>query len=308
MNKNGTLDGYGLDTTDGTFGTLNSFTPQTIPANDRRRGSGGGARASLCMPCFRRAQQIYGWSIGNTGSLTPLSGFPVSAPLTGITEFGYNQQVVITNPAGTLLFISEFANQAILVYQIGSDGTLTAAPGSPFSTATAGLQPQNMAMDGLGKYLYVSEDSANHVGSAIVGYSVSSAGVLSQIPGTWGNSIPIWQMVGDPSGLYMIGITGKTNFLFGSDDQNLYVYNINQSTGALSAAPGSPLATTVRTLQHRHAAKSSGGEFVYSFSINDSGLGDNPIEGFSLERQHRGADGGDGLALQRADRLAVGTV
>jgi 6-phosphogluconolactonase len=140
-----------------------------------------------------------------------------------------------------------------------------------------------MAMDGQGRYLYVAEDSGDHSGAFIAGYSVSTTGVLTAIPNsfTWGN-IPIWELQGEPSGNYMIGISGKTTQYFGSDDDNIYVYAVNSSTGALSAVTGSPFATKYAPFNIAVQPSSTNGEFVYSFSIADSGSGDNPIEGFQL--------------------------
>src|SRR5450631_1464981 len=233
VDQNGALDGYGLDPTLPSFGTISSFTPPTLPVN------AGGAGVVVAQNQFVYAifpeagiQELFGWSKDKNGNLTQLSGFPISLlSLNSITQFTYNQQVLITNPAGTLLFISETADRQILVYQIASDGSLTLAPGSPVSTVSASLTPQNMAMDGNGKFLYVMQDSIDHSGQFVVGYSVTSTGVLTQIPGNWGNSIPIWEMVGDPDGLFMIGITGKVQFLFGSSDKNLYIYKIDQTSG-----------------------------------------------------------------------------
>jgi 6-phosphogluconolactonase (cycloisomerase 2 family) len=280
VDGNGAMDGYALSTTGGTFGPVSTFKAPVIPAN-----SGGVgvvvAQGKFLYAVFEDLQQIYGWSIDSSGNLTALSGFPVSVPLSGITAFTYNQQVVITNPAGTLLFISEFSNEAILVYQISSTGTLTAAAGSPFSTLPASLEPQNMAMDGQGRFLYVAEDSGSHSGSFVVGYSVSSSGVLTEIPGSPFN-VPLWEMQGDPSGKYLLGISGKVQFLFGSDDKSLYVYNIDQTTGALSAVGGSPFATVYAPFNIAVQPTSSNGEFVYSFSINDSDTGANPIEAYQL--------------------------
>ena len=73
-------------------------------------------------------QQIYGFSISSTGTLTALNGFPIPlSAIGGIPADGFAQNSVITNPAGTLLFISSATDEQIAVYQIGSDGSLTAA-------------------------------------------------------------------------------------------------------------------------------------------------------------------------------------
>jgi 6-phosphogluconolactonase len=137
-------------------------------------------------------------------------------------------------------------------------------------------------MDAQGRFLYVTEDSDDHSGSFVVGYSVSSAGALTQIPGTWGNSIPLWEMQGDPSGKYMVGISGKVQYLYGSDDKHIYVYSIDQTTGVLSEVNGSPFATVYPPFNIAMQPNSTNGEFVYSFSVNDADTGTNPIEAYRL--------------------------
>ncbi len=280
VDEGGSMDGYALNTTAGTFGPVSTYTAPVIAPNTGGVGVVV-AQGKYLYAVLQDTQQIYGWSIDSSGNLTALSGFPVSAPISGIAPAAYNQQVVITNPAGTLMFISEFSNEQILVYQISSTGALTAAAGSPFSTLSATLEPQNMAMDAQGRFLYVTEDSGDHSGSFVVGYKVSSAGLLTEITGS-PFQIPIWEMQGDPSGKYMIGISGKVQFLYGSDDRSLYVYNIDQTTGALSAVAGSPFATVYSPFNIAVQPKSTNGEFVYSFSINDGNTSTNPIEAYQL--------------------------
>lgn len=286
VDQNGSMDGYALNVTAKTFGTVSTYTPPVMPAN---KGGVGVvvAQGKYLYAVMNDLQKIFGWSIGTNGSLTALSGFPLSVPsLSGISGFSYNQQVVITNPAGTLMFVAEATNEQILVFQISSSGALTAVSGSPFSTAAASLAPQNMGMDGLGRFLYVSHASDTHSGTTVVGYSVSSTGsnvgALTLIPGSPFN-IPLWQMEGDPSGNYLIGISGKTQSIYGSNDKNLYVYSIDQTTGVLTAAPGSPMATVYAPFNIAIQPKSVNGEFIYSFSLNDAGTGTNPIEAYKLD-------------------------
>lgn len=284
VDQNGTMDGYAFSSSAATFAPISGYTAPAIAENTGGVGVVV-AQGKYLYAVIEDTQQIFGFQIGSNGSLTALSGFPVSiSGLTGIASVNYNQQVVITNPAGTLLFIDQFIPEQIFVYQISSTGALTAAPGSPFSTLGQTLEPQNMAMDGQGKYLYVAEDSGDHSGAFIAGYSVSSTGVLTAIPNsyTWGN-IPIWEMQGEPSGKYMIGISGKTASIYGSDDDNIYVYAIDSPSGALSPVAGSPFATKYAPFNIAVQPTSTNGEFVYSFSITDSGSGANPIEGFQLD-------------------------
>jgi 6-phosphogluconolactonase len=286
VDQNGTMDGYAFSAKASTIGAISNYTAPTIPPN----GGGVGvvvAQGKYLYAVIEETEQIFGWQISASGSLTALTGFPVTiSGLTGIAAEPYNQQVVITNPAGTLLFIDQFIPEQIFVYQISSSGALTLAPGSPFSTLSQTLEPQNMAMDGQGRYLYVSEDSGDHSGAFVVGYSVSSTGGLTVIPNytTWGN-IPIWQMQGEPSGQYMLGITGETTYFYGSDDPHIHIYSIDQTTGVLSEAAGSPVTTTYAPFNlavQPEAATSGSPETVYSFSVNDDFTGANPVEAFQL--------------------------
>ena len=275
----GTMDGYTLDTTANTFGFSTNYTAPAIPASD----IGAGVvvvQNKFLYAVFPISGQIYGWSIDSSGDLTSLFT-PIQGSL-AIGEADYNQQTVITNPAGTLLFISAAGANQILVYQIDSStGALTPATGSPHSTLDLTLEPQNLGMDGLGRYLYVSEDSGDHAGSFIGAYSVSSTGTLTPI-GTF--QVPLWQMQGDPTGDYLIGISGKTDSIYGSDDYNIYVYNINQSTGAITAATGSPVVTSPQYAPFNIAVQpiATNGALIYSFSVDDLGEGDNPVLGYQL--------------------------
>ena len=277
VNQAGTVDSYVLNTNANTLASTGVIGP-SIPAN----GGGVGmvvAQGQYLYVVLQLVQQIYGYSISSSGALTALNNFPISlSAIGGIPANGFVQNSVITNPAGTLLFISSAIDEQIAVYQIGSDGSLTVVNGSPF--AIPGFQPQNLAMDGLGRFLYASENSSTHAGTAAVAFSVgtgTNAGVLTLV-GTY--SAPIFAMGGDPSGNFLIGISGDTVSQGYTDDDNLYVYSINQTTGALTV-PGTKFATTYAPYNIAMQPTATNGEFVYSFSLNASGAA-NPVEAYQI--------------------------
>lgn len=277
VDQAGTVDSYALNTGASTLAST-GVTGPSIPAN----GGGVGmvvAQGQYLYVVLQVVQQIYGYSISASGTLTALTGFPISlSAIGGIPANSYAQDAVITNPAGTLLFISSATDEQIAVFQIGSDGSLTAAPGSPF--AIPGFEPQNLAMDGLGRYLYASQNSSNHAGTAAVAFSVgtgTTAGALTLV-GTY--SAPIFAMRGEPSGNFLIGISGETVSQGLPDDDNLYVYTINQTTGALTV-PGTKYTTTYAPYNIAMQPNATNGEFVYSFSLNSSGTA-NPVEAFQI--------------------------
>jgi 6-phosphogluconolactonase len=285
VDQGGTVDGYSLSDSAATFTSISDFNAPAITESDFGVGMVV-AQGKFVYAALPLDDQLYGWSVDSTGALTPLSGFPITVTPTmvgNVSTFQYNQQVLTTNPAGNLLFLSEAGDQGILVYTIDStSGALTSVLGSPFSTQSANLLPQNMAMDGLGKFLYVTAGSDDHTGTTVAAYSVASSGALTLLSGSTGFSLPIWEFQGEPSGKYMIGISGKTAFLNGSDDKSIHVYSINQSTGVLTDVAGSPFTTTYAPFNIAVSPVSTNGTFVYSFSVNDSNTGINPIEGYQL--------------------------
>lgn len=280
----GTIDGFTLNTSGSTFQATASYTAPVIPQNDGGIGMVV-AQKQFLYTGFSSADQIYGWTIDSTGNLTAATGSPYSAPfLSSIGgEIGMNN--IVVNPAGTLMFISVSLTNRIYAYQIGSGGALTAVTGSPFSVP---FPPLNLAIDGLGKYLYaVNGDASSHTGSQVaafvIGTSTSSPGALTAVPGS-PFAYPMWQVQGEPTGQFLIGTSGKTVYYSGTDDDHLYVYSITQSgstAGAITPVSNSPF-TTIYAPFSIAVSPNSGGNQVYSFGFNDTATGFNSAEGFQI--------------------------
>ena len=285
IDQNGTLDGYELNTTAATFAAISGYTAPVIPTTDPGAGVVV-AQQQFLYAVFPVAEQIFGWSIdASTGALTAVSGSPYSASFLGFVGIsGFNQLSVITNPTGTLLFIADPGNGEIWDYQIGSAGALTLVAGSPFAAAPSS-PPWNMTTDGLGKYLYTTDVDGTHEGLSIAAYTIGSSGTLTPVTGS-PFPFPMWAVQGEPSGNYLIGTSGQTIAAgAGTDDKNLYVFNIQQSgatAGAISTAANSPFATINAPFNLAVQPNSANGEFVYSFSVNDTGLTYNQVEGYGI--------------------------
>lgn len=281
--NNGTIDGYTLNTSASTFGPTPTYTAPATPLND----SGVGmvvAQSKYLYTGFSSTETIYGWSIGADGTLAALSQNPLSATFMPFVPVGFGTQSIIANPAGTLLFFSAEETGAgsggpqVYVFQIGSDGTLTAAPGSPFPVPFTG----NLATDGLGKYLYITDSFAGtHTASPeIAGYGIASTGALTIVPNSpfTGGSFNMWQVQGEPTGKFMIGTTGQSVAINGVDNDALYVFSIG-TTGALTGPASvvtefSPLSIAVQS--------DANGSLVYTFGLTDDRSAFNSVEGYSL--------------------------
>jgi 6-phosphogluconolactonase (cycloisomerase 2 family) len=282
VNQNGAIGGYALNPTAGTFQLIPGFVGPPIPTNDLGVGMVV-VNKQFLYTLFENGTDdgIYGWSINSkTGALTALGGFPMLLTLNlPMATFDYN---VTTDPAGKYLFIADSGLNQILVYSIdGTTGALTAV-GTPVSTVP--IEPGNLTTDGLGRFLYVCDATTHSGAPEFAGYAIGSNGALTLIPGSpfQFSGAPVWQLQGDASGKYLVGTSGNTKSVSGFDDFHLYVFSINQTTGAVTQVSGSPVSTTFSPFTIAMQPPSSGGEFVYSFSINDTATGFNGIEAYQL--------------------------
>lgn len=275
---NGTIDGYDLSNSNTSFLPLSGYNAPPIPPSDPGAGMVV-VNKQFIYAIFELTGELAGWSINSsTGALTALSGFPIAVSFN--LPIAPGQFQMTTDPGGNYLFVSDSGDTEIFVYSINSStGALTPAVGSPFDVPS--IEPGNITTDGLGRFLYVSLDSA-HAGGSFEAFSIGSGGVLTFIPGSFVSTTGAWQLQGDASGKYLIGTSGNSLSVSGADDLHLYVFSINQSSGIASPAAGSPVSTLFSPFTIAMQPASSNGEFVYSFGPNDTDTAYNGIEGFQL--------------------------
>jgi hypothetical protein len=278
----GTIDGFTLDTTANTFQATPSYTAPAIPQNNGGVGMVV-AQKQFLYAGFGTVGQIFGWTISSTGSLTAIAGSPFPASFLGNFGVGVGEANMITNPAGTMLFVSDTLQSQIFVFQIGSGGVLT--PATPASvTIPLGFQPMNLGTDGAGKYLYaVNGTFSTHTGSEVAAFVIGSTGTLTPVPGS-PFAFPMWLVKGEPTGQFLIGTSGNTESKSGIDDLHLYVFSIAQSgasAGAITPVSGSPFPTVFSPFSIAVQSNTSG-NLLYSFSINDQANGFNAAEGYTI--------------------------
>jgi hypothetical protein len=272
VNKAGTLDGYTLTSgSSPTFGPTSGYSAPTIPTNTEGSGMVV-AQSKYLYTAFPGTGQIYGWTISTGGGLSAISGSPFLAPfLVGEPQGGLWS--MITNPAGTLIFMVDTSGMSVHVFQVGSSGSLAEISGSPFAVP---FFPGNLGTDGLGKYLYVTQNTNP---AEMAAFAIGSSGSLTAVAGS-PFSYPMQQVQGDASGKYLVGVQ-SSNYGF----SNIYVFNIAQSgsnAGAISAVSGSPFAAVSVPTSFAIQPNSSG-TLIYAFGINAAHTAYNPIEGFQLD-------------------------
>jgi 6-phosphogluconolactonase (cycloisomerase 2 family) len=169
------------------------------------------------------------FAIGPDGSLT--------APETVATTGGSGSGLGIT-PDGRFLYVTSTVGNRIDAFRIGAEGTLTAAPGSPYPVSQP--NPEGIAISPDGRYLF-----ATHAGvipntyNAISAFTVGAGGALTPIPGSPfdGGEGPIGIQV-TPDGRYLYVSTHTGSQVLG--------FAI-KAGGALQKTPGSPVPSGGQT-------------------------------------------------------------
>ena len=262
----------------GTDGTLTKndavtapFTPDSIAVstNGKFLYAVGGSNPGLLA--------VYPLSSGTIGSLAAtlnltLPGYTGDMIVpTGVNVLANSSAVVVSaydksayNPGGT---VTSSANPGwVYSFSAGSNGTLTAAAGSPFQ---AGVKPSALTSDPTSRFVYVTDYASNQ----LVGYTVQNGAVLNFLlngPFRTGNepaSVAI-----DPRGIYLYVANSLQNSVTG--------YVIDQGTGTptvvVNTQGGAALGTDAQPLSI--VVDPALGRYVYT--ANSLG---NTISGFRLD-------------------------
>ena len=148
-------------------------------------------------------------------------------------------------PCGRFLYVSNVnltAASSISAYAVDAgSGVLTAVAGSPFSP---GSNPLSLVIDPIGRFLYVATYGPLNYGSGgVSAYAISTtSGALTPITpffrlsslysaGTGSNSVAV-----DPSGKFLYVANEISN--------DISMFTIDASSGALTALAGSPFPAT----------------------------------------------------------------
>ena len=221
-------------------------------------GGGGGGGSIAALLYYVGTNNILGASLSTTGTFAPLTSF---APPTLASSVA-NDMVIVNKK---FLYLPQPDSLTIQGFAIDhTAGALTAIAGSPFATAGA----DSVATDPAGRFLFVGNRNA---GSISVFQINSTTGVLVPAPGS-----PFFAFNLDFAAVLAVDGAGK--FLYVG--QNLpalpiYGFSIDQNTGALSPATGSPYNLNVAGVRT---------DFLGKFAVGITGnTGDNHLYVFAID-------------------------
>jgi 6-phosphogluconolactonase len=185
------------------------------------------------------ASAVEGFSIDQTsGALTAVPGSPYATA----TE----ATAIVSDPSGRFVYVA--AGAFIAGYTINSSsGALTAMPGTQAQVNRyLDYQPTSLVIDPQSRFMYVAgfyyydPASPTYYPGGIVAYTIDSTSGALTVVGTYaGSSLGGYrccqQLAVDATGRFVYGTPQST---FTAD--SVMGFAVNQSTGALTAVPGSP--------------------------------------------------------------------
>ena len=170
---------------------------------------------------------VFGFSVGSSGALSPLSGSPFAA--------GVKPSAIASDATSAYVYVTDFNSANVRGYAVNT-GNLTPLSGSPFP---AGNQPSAIVVDPSYPYAYV----ANSEDSTITAYSMSS-GKLSYLgnsttPTTFATGLQPIAIGIDPSTEHFLY---TLNFL----DNTVSGFELSTTTGTLLDSQGSPFLSNAQ--------------------------------------------------------------
>jgi 6-phosphogluconolactonase len=217
---------------------------------------GGGNNAALLY--YLGSSDILGASLSTTGTLAPLTAF---TPPTLPSSAG-NDMVIVNKK---FLYLPQNDSLTIQAFAIDhTTGTLTKITGSPFATAGA----DSITSDATGRFLFVGNANTGQISVFQIN---STTGALVAAPGS-----PFSAFNLDFAQVLAVDGTGK--FLYVGQDipaLPIYAFFIDQNTGALSQAVGSPFGLGVAGVRT---------DFTGKFAVGITGnTGDNHLYVFAID-------------------------
>jgi 6-phosphogluconolactonase (cycloisomerase 2 family) len=201
----------------------------------------------------------------STGALTSVPGSPFAA--------GTNPFHLAVYPSGNFLYASNSNDPmgSISAYTIDPTGALTEIAGSPFATQAGYPGPGRLAIEPLGKFLYVGLGGTVNANHFVAAFSIDpSTGGLTAVPGS---PFPTG------NGPFSIAVdqSGKHLYAANSHDNTISAFTIDAATGTLTSVSGSPFAT------------GAVGGFPFALAIDPAGM--------FLYTANQGADNISGLSV-----------
>jgi 6-phosphogluconolactonase (cycloisomerase 2 family) len=217
----GTIHGYGVDPSSGSFTTLSSVAVSSQgPAGDVGLVADAGSQVLYATSAGVGGPNVASFAVDQQyGTISSLSTQTLPVPPRKVTAYG-NSLFVIPDPS---------ANSAnVFVFNISVNGALSLLPNQPITLPGV---PQDLAVDPSGAWLFITFQGASGGEIAILSLKSSPISVTASFS-TGGDSPK--DIVVTPDDKFVIVANEATN--------DVSVLSLDASTGALISISGSPFA------------------------------------------------------------------
>jgi len=240
--------GIDVYTIDSTTGAITAVAGSPFPIDAPPFSIVIDANGKFAYTANVNAMSVSGYAINpTTGAVgAPVAGSPFAV--------GGNPESITTDSGGRFVYAANNSGSYVSAFAVdGVTGALTPTAGSPFK---AGSAPFAVAVDPTGKFAYVANDVSNDVS----GFSIDpNSGALKALAGSpYAAGLNPAGVSIDPSGTFLF--VANANAFGTPGANNVSVFRIDASTGALTPVPGSPFATDTLSLS---VAVDPSGKFVY---------------------------------------------
>jgi 6-phosphogluconolactonase len=190
---------------------------------DKSAYNPGGTTSSTANPGW-----LFGFTVAQSGgALTPLGDSPYRA--------GVKPSSLVVDPTNRLLYVTDYASNQLIGYDVNSTGALSFLISGPYKTAN---EPTAIAIDPRGRFLYVADALDSQVSAYAIDLSTGIPSLAINTSGSQTNttdSEPVAIIVDPALGRYVY----TANFLGNS----ISGFRLNPTTGNLSQSQSTPYPT-----------------------------------------------------------------
>ena len=193
-----------------------------VTAYDQSAYNPGGATPSSANPGW-----IFGFAVGSSGALTPITGSPYEA--------GVKPTSITIDPTNRFIYATDFASNQLIGYTIQNGDVLDFMINGPFKT---GNEPTSVSIAPQGRYVYLANSLSNSVSSYTINLATGtpSAEVFS-------NSTALFATETDPVALAIDPALGRFVYTVNHVGNSISGFFLNPNAGTLSPTDSTPYPT-----------------------------------------------------------------
>ena len=218
------ISGFNIDSA---TGVLTAMPGSPFPAELGINSLAVDSASRYVFAASERSGNLWAYSIGSTGSLTPLAGFPEA-----IIPSGMGASALVLDPSGKFLYVFSHDSLAAGIFGFSVDGTSgSVTPLSGFPVRIDGMA-NKAVFDASGKFLLVTGTGIFGLHGGVSAFSINTSnGSLTGVGSTT-------ELETDPSGL-AVAASGKYLYIPNTGDASISAFSMG-SSGALTPISGSP--------------------------------------------------------------------